>query len=226
MPGRPIEAVLFDMDGVLIDSEPLWARAEVEVFGALGLPLSLADTHESQGLRTEEVVAFRFARAPWTGPDPAEVGRRLDARVEALVRQEGRALPGAHAALGAVRRRGLRLGLASSSSRAMIAVVLARLGLERAFDHLQSADGEPLGKPHPAVFLRAAEALAVTPAACLVVEDSLRGLVAAKAAGMRCLAVPDARGRADPRFALADARIDSLTDWDEAVWARLEAADW
>jgi mannitol-1-/sugar-/sorbitol-6-/2-deoxyglucose-6-phosphatase len=226
MGGRRIEAVLFDMDGVLVDSEPLWARAEVEVFAQVGLALTLADARDSMGLRTEEVVAFRFARAPWPGPSPAEVGRRLDARVQQLVRAEGQALPGARESVAAARARGCKLALASSSSRAMIEAVLARLGLARAFDHLQSADGEPLGKPHPAVFLKAAAALGVPPPAALVVEDSLRGLVAAKAASMRCLAVPDEPGRRDPRFALADALLPSLAAWDAGVWARLEAAAW
>ncbi|HOX44897.1 MAG TPA: hexitol phosphatase HxpB [Myxococcota bacterium] len=226
MGGRRIEAVLFDMDGVLIDSEPLWARAEVEVFGQVGLRLTLDEARDSMGLRTEEVVAFRFARTPWPGPSPAEVGQRLDARVQRLVRAEGRALPGAREAVAAVRARGLKLALASSSSHAMIDAVLARLGLERAFDHRQSADGEPLGKPHPAVFIAAAGALGVPASACLVVEDSLRGLVAAKAASMRCLVVPDETGRGDPRFALADARLPSLAAWDEGVWAELEAAVW
>ncbi len=226
MGGRRIEAVLFDMDGVLVDSEPLWARAEVEVFAGVGLALTLEQARESMGLRTEEVVAFRFARTPWRGPSPAELGRRLDERVQQLVCDEGRALPGAREAVASARARGCRLALASSSSHAMIDAVLSRLGLEAAFDHRQSADGEPLGKPHPAVFLKAAAALGAPAAASLVVEDSLRGLVAAKAAGMRCLAVPDAQGRADPRFALADARLSSLAAWDAAVWARLEAAVW
>jgi len=205
-------AVIFDMDGLLVDSEPLWVRAEIEVFGTVGLVLAEADCALTKGLRTDDVIAYWHARRPWSGPPPAEVEARLIERVAALVRDEGRALPGVAAALAAAREGGRPVALASSSPHPVIRATLERLGLEDAFDVVQSAHGEPFGKPHPSVFLGAARRLEVAATECVVLEDSLPGVIAAKAARMTCIAVPFDYPNHDPRFALADAVVPSLAD--------------
>jgi sugar-phosphatase len=232
-------AVIFDMDGLLVDSEPLWVRAEIEVFGEVGLVLREDDCALTKGLRTDAVVAYWHARRPWTvvpsgAPEalaedaaararraapPAEVERRLVARVAALVGAEGRALPGVASALAAARSGGRRVALASSSPELVIRAALARLGLEGAFDAVHSAQHEPFGKPHPGVFLTTADRLGVPPTDCLVLEDSLTGVIAAKAARMACVAVPFDHPRQDPRFVLADAVIGSLEELTPALVA-------
>ncbi|MCA9790564.1 MAG: HAD hydrolase-like protein, partial [Candidatus Eremiobacteraeota bacterium] len=111
-----IAAILFDMDGILIDSEPFWRRAEVEEFGAVGLKLTEDDCHQTTGLRIDEVVAFRHAQQPWSEPSQAEVAERITARVAELVATQGQPLGGARQALEAARQTGLQLGLASSST--------------------------------------------------------------------------------------------------------------
>jgi sugar-phosphatase len=216
-----LRAVVFDMDGLLVDSEPLWVRAEVEIFGEVGVPLREEDCAQTKGLRADDVVAFWHARHAWPSPEPGAVQARLVARVADLVRAEGRALPGVARALAAARESGRRVALASSSPGLVIRATLERLGLGAAFDVVQSAETEPHGKPHPGIFLTTAARLGVAPTDCVVVEDSLTGVVAAKAARMACLAVPCDYPLHDARFVLADAVVSSLEDVSPALLATL-----
>lgn len=215
-----LSAVIFDMDGLLVDSEPLWVRAEIEVFGEVGLVLGEEDCAKTKGLRTDDVIAYWYTRRPWDERSPAEVEARLIARVASLVREEGRALPGVAEALAVAREGGRRLALASSSPLVIIRATLERLGLTQTFDVVQSAETLPLGKPHPGIFLETAQLLSVPASKCLVLEDSLTGVIAAKAARMTCIAVPFDHPAHDARFALADAVIGSL---DEVTAALIEA---
>lgn len=218
-----IEAVVFDMDGLLIDSEPLWAQAEIDVFAGVGIALDADRCRETVGLGLEEVVALRYSERPWAEPSRAEVAQRIHARVAELIAERGRAMPGAEQALRFVRGRGVRIGLATASDRELIQAALGRLELTQAFDAVQSAAGLERSKPHPEVYLLAAAALGVAPERCLAVEDSIPGLIAAKAAGMLALAVPAVEAAADPRFAIADDRLHSLEELDDDHWRRLEA---
>jgi sugar-phosphatase len=133
------------------------------------------------------------------------------ARVASLVRSEGMALPGVAEAIAVARQDGRRLALASSSPLVLIEAALERLGLSSAFDVVQSAEKLPLGKPHPDIFLVTAGRLGVAPVECVVLEDSLTGVLAAKAARMTCIAVPFDHPTHDARFVIADAIIPSLT---------------
>lgn len=216
-------AVIFDMDGLLIDSEPLWRRAEIEVFTGVGVPLTQADCLRTTGLRIDAVVAFWQRERPWVGATPGEVAERIVTRVIELVRAEGELLPGAREALDFFAARGLPLGLASSSPRRLIDAVLACLGLAERFDAVCSAEGEARGKPDPAVYLHTAARLGHAPRRCLALEDSLPGVLAAVAAGMGCIAVPAAEHRDEPGLGRATVVLDSLTEIDDALWSRLQA---
>lgn len=210
-----LEAAVFDMDGVLVDSEPLWQEAEIEVFGTVGVELSRAMCEETMGLRIDEAVAHWHRRTPWDGPSQPEIADRVVAGVAARIAERGEPLPGVREALDACRRRGLRLALASSSPMPLIGAVLERFDLAGTFEVVVSADGEPYGKPHPGIYLTAADRLAVAPTACVAIEDSLNGVIAAKAARMRAVAIP--LDPADPRFGVADAVLTSLADLDGAL---------
>lgn len=212
-----IDAVIFDLDGLLIDSEPLWRRAEIEVFARAGLALTEAQCAETTGLRLDEVVRLRRAQfRGWHTLSESEAVDAIHARVIELLRVEGVAKEGAREAVIRVASMGVRLALASSSARPVIVAALDRLGLGSSFGVVRSAEAEPYGKPHPGVYLSTASALGVSPTACVAIEDSLNGLIAAKAARMRCVVVPE---RDDPRFALADAKLRSLTELDARVLA-------
>ena len=217
----PIEAVIFDMDGVLLDSEPFWQDAEIAAFGAVGLRLAREDCRQTMGLRIDEVVAHWQRKRPDVSIEARPMEAAVLAGVADRIRAEGAALPGALGAIEAARARVEKVGLCTSSPTPIIEAVFEALDLRGAFDAVTSAEREPYGKPHPGVYLTAAAALGVAPTACLAIEDSLNGVLAAKAARMRCLAVPDPAFRGDPRFAIADLTLDALTALDEAAWARL-----
>jgi HAD superfamily hydrolase (TIGR01509 family) len=211
-----IAATLFDMDGLLIDSEVLWHKAEMEIFGSLGVPLSESSSRSTKGVFVNEVVDYWFSRYPWAAPEAVEVVELLIERVGELVETEGRLLPGSIRAIDLTSERG-PVALASSTPIALIHRCLEHFGLSSRFASIHSAEFEPYGKPHPGVFLTAAASLAVVPTRCLVFEDSTAGVIAARAASMRVVAVPTDDDRDHVEFLLADLVLDSLedlsTDW-------------
>lgn len=210
-----LAATLFDMDGLLIDSEVLWHEAEVEVFGALGVPITEAEDRSTKGMFVNEVVAYWRALHPWDGPGDAEVVDDLLERVGDLVEAKGRLLPGARRALDLTGARG-PLALASSTPLALIRRCLDHFSLADRFDAVASAEFEAAGKPDPAVFVTAAGSLRVAPSRCLVVEDSAAGVAAAVAAAMTVVAVPTPEDRGLDAFAAADLVLGSLEELSEA----------
>ena len=208
-----IAGVLFDMDGILIDSEPFWRQAEMELFAGVGLQLDEEDCRQTTGLRIEEVVAHWFAIRPWKGTSQAELSEQILGRVVELVTTRGRPLAGVREALQACRQAGVPTGLASSSNYCLIEATLNRLELRDFFSVLHSAQDEAWGKPHPAVYLSAASKLGVPPQRCLAIEDSLNGLISARAARMSVVAIPDSEQASNPRFCLADCQLSSLLEF-------------
>jgi len=199
------------MDGLLLDSEILWHKAEVEIFGTLGVPLAFDTGRSTKGMFVNEVVDYWYAQYPWTGPSPHDVAEELLERVGNLVETEGRLLPGARWALDLAGERG-PVAIASSTPLALIVRCLTHFELLERFASIHSAELEPYGKPHPGVFLSAANSLGVAPSECLVVEDSAAGVLAAKAGRMCVIAVPTFEDRLEAAFALADLVLTSLED--------------
>lgn len=216
-----IRAVIFDMDGVLLDSEPFWQDAEMDAFADAGVELTRAQTRETMGMRVDEVIAYWQQRRPEWGLDAEPLQAAILDGVCARIRDRGTPLPGALGAIRAARARAEHVALCTSSPSPVIEAVLGTLGLRDAFDAVVSAEAEPYGKPHPGVYLTTAARIGVAPPACLAIEDSVNGALAAKAARMRCLAVPDRAVRDDPRYAIADVTLDALTELDDALWAEL-----
>lgn len=207
-----IKAVIFDMDGLLLDSEDCWQQAEYAVFSALGVPLTLADTTATVGLRCDYVVQHWYSRFPWQGPSPAEVADDIINRVISLFRKHGKLLSGAREALEHCQQLQIPIALATSSNHRMMLAALEHFALADFFQATCSAEFLPFAKPHPQVYLNAAAALQVLPEHCLALEDSVTGTIAAKAARMTCVAVPDARHRDDTRYTIADHQLASLLE--------------
>lgn len=209
----PARAVIFDMDGLLVDSEPFWRDVEIEVFREIGVDIRpLLGEGLTMGMRVDEVVAFFRSRLTFGAPADAVVVERIVEGIVDAIWKDAELLPGAREAIEHFAGRGLAVGLASGSTPPVIDAVLQRFDLADRFAVVCSATDDRLGKPHPAIFLRAAEALGVDALECVVLEDSLNGCVAAKAARMRVIAVRDARFADDVRFAIADLRLSSLRE--------------
>ncbi|WP_171998515.1 hexitol phosphatase HxpB [Cronobacter sp. JZ38] len=210
---RQILAAIFDMDGLLIDSEPLWDQAELEVMATLGVDTSRRhELPDTLGLRIDLVVELWFAQQPWNGPSVAEVTQRIITRAITLVEEKRPLLPGVADAIALCKAQGLKVGLASASPLHMLERVLTLFDLHEQFDVLASAEHLPYSKPHPQVYLDAAAKLGVDPLCCVTLEDSVNGMIATKAARMRSIVVPAEENRADARWALANVRLNSLTE--------------
>lgn len=207
-----MEAIIFDMDGVLIDSEPLWKIAEVEAFAKVGLDLSYTDCEETVGLRIDQVVELWYHKVGWTSKTVKEVETDI---VDILIREihkSGKALAGVAGILEKLVDSNLKIGLATSSYQRIIDAVVEKLGIAHYFEVMHSAEHEIYGKPHPAVFLTCAQKLGVDPVKCLVIEDSFNGVLAAKAARMKVVAIPEKSHQPDPRLVIADEILESLHD--------------
>jgi len=207
-----LTTAIFDMDGLLTESESRWRIAEREACAELGLPLTDADFDATMGIRMRQVAHIWFDRHPWEGPTPDEVATSVVDRVIELC-ADAVPLPGVVETLDTCAASGLRIGLCSSSDQRMIDAILEALGLTDRFEIAHSAEADAHGKPHPEPYLVTAALLGVNPAECLVFEDSVTGCVAAKAAGMRLIAVPEPGERGSARFGFADVVLDSLEDF-------------
>ena len=207
-----MRAVIFDMDGVLVDSEPLWRLAERQVFAEVGLTLTDADCESTMGMRSDEVIEHWFRLSPWEGASCAELEARLEGRMRELITEQATAMPGADESIAMARSEGLALGLATSSAPPLIEAVLTKLGLGDAFAIAHSAIDEELGKPHPAVFLTTARLLGVEPEECVAIEDSVAGVRSARAADMRVIAVPPPHLFDDAGYDEADLKLRSLEE--------------
>ena len=210
---RQILAAIFDMDGLLIDSEPLWDRAELDVMASLGVDISRRhELPDTLGLRIDMVVELWYAHQPWSGPGRAEVTDRIINRAITLVEENRPLLKGAREAVALCKAQGLKVGLASASPLHMLEKVLIMFDLHDSFDALASAEKLPYSKPHPQVYMDCAAKLGVDPTTCVALEDSVNGMIASKAARMRSIVVPAEENRHDVRYALADVKLDSLQD--------------
>jgi HAD superfamily hydrolase (TIGR01509 family) len=208
-----IEAIIFDMDGLLIDSEPMWQEAEVAVFNNIGVPLTIDMTPQTMGLRTDEVVEYWHKRFPWDSPSLQEVSTLIDTTVIELIKHKGVAKEGVREAIVICEAAGLPIAIASSSPHLLISTVLDKLGIADKMKVVHSAHDESYGKPHPAVYISTANELGIHPNHCLTFEDSANGVLSAKAAKMKCIAIPEPEMRNDKRFGIADIILHSLKDF-------------
>lgn len=206
------EAVIFDMDGVLIDSEPLWKIAMEDVFHSIGSVLTKQDFQKTVGLRLDEVILFWHQHEGWKNVSPKEVEQQIVLRMVELIRENGNPLPGVIETLSYLKERNVKIGLATSSYEILINAVLRELKITDQFDVTHSAEHEQYGKPHPAVYLTVAERLNVQPIRCLVVEDSLNGIISAKAARMKVVCIPEKTHYVEPKLILADYQHETMMD--------------
>ena len=217
-----IKAVIFDLDGLLIDSEPLWQEAEILIFKRVNIVLTPDLCLRTKGLRIDEVVDYWYQRYPWTNLSKQEVEELIVAQLIELIHIKGEPLAGVEQAIAFVRQQPVKIALASSSALVIIQAALQKLNLSDVFARVYSAESETLGKPHPGVYLTTAKQLNVLPQHCLALEDSLNGVLAAKAARMKCIAIPEPLQRNKPQFAIADKILKSLDELNRVVWQELE----
>lgn len=216
-----INTVLFDMDGLLLDTEPLWGKSMLKVANHHNIPITQQQFKETTGLRIYEVTDYWSVKYPWAGSSAQQVAEDILDDIIASSRTNASVMKGVHNALELLKKHHFKIGLASSSPKRMIDALVKHFEIEQYFDRTTSADVVEMGKPHPAVFLHCAASLDATPLKCLVLEDSINGMIAGKAARMKVVVVPDELHFDDPRFSLADAKLRSMEDLDMTLIHKL-----
>jgi HAD superfamily hydrolase (TIGR01509 family) len=204
-----IEAVVFDLDGVLLDSEQVWDEAREQLAKERGGRWHDSAQRDMMGMSSPEWSAYMHDTIGLPEP-PEEINREVVERLTSLYREHLPVIPGAREAVERLARR-WPLGLASSSNRELIDLVLDLLGVSRLFEATVSSEEVARGKPAPDVYLEAARRLGADPAVSAAVEDSHNGILSAKAAGMRVIAIPNGRfPPGEDALAEADVVLDSL----------------
>lgn len=210
------KAAIFDMDGLLVDSEPHWREVEIEVMRTVGLELSEDDCKLTTGLPTDAVVEYWHTRHPWYHRTQAEVSQEIIEKAHARIRAHAQPMPGAVEIVDFFRSQNMPLAVASASPMDMIEMVLRRLGIIQHFELWHSATLEAHNKPAPDVYLGVAHRLGLLPSDCMAFEDSGNGLRSAYAAGCYTVAVPADYEYSNPKFDIAHLKIKSLLDYATA----------
>lgn len=220
-----IAAVIFDMDGVLVDSEPLHFATTNQVLARFGVALDAASYDSYRGMAETPFFEALVARFCLPARPDALAQARVAASLERMASGTLLPMPGALPCLLGLSSEGFSLGLASSSRRVQVDLVVARLGLRRLLRAVVSVDEVARGKPEPDLFLEAARRLGHAPGECLVVEDAVYGVQAAVTAGMRVVALPPAGDAGEAhRAAGALACLGSLAELDADFVAGVETS--
>jgi sugar-phosphatase len=206
------DAVIYDMDGVLIDTEPYWKKAEEKVFKTIGIDFNSIPNHETVGMRIDEVVAYWHERYPWDNKSIENVAKEIMDEMELFIRNEGKAMKGVVESLYFFSKNNRKIGLATSSYERLMNATLDRLKILDYFDSVLSAEHLKNGKPHPEIYLKTAKNLGIAPEKCLVIEDSINGVRAGKAAGMFVVAIPDGSHDFSGSFDEADLQLNNLLE--------------
>ncbi len=210
-----IEAIIYDMDGILVDSEPFWRIAMIKGFNDVGVEFTEEDCRLTTGQRFDEVVEFWYHKKPWQEKSVKQLEKDVIDNLCEMLMENGKAMTGVEYSLDLAKKHQLKIGLATSSSWQIVDTVLKKLGVKEYFSAIESAEHLPYGKPHPEVFLNCASALGIKPQNCLVIEDSVNGVLAGKAARMKVVAIPEEENKHNPKFIIADYKLNSLLELSE-----------
>jgi mannitol-1-/sugar-/sorbitol-6-/2-deoxyglucose-6-phosphatase len=218
-----IKAVIFDFDGIIVDSEPLWTLAEIEVFKTVGITLTDEMCRETTGLGTQDLVKYYSNAYPWTGKSSFQVYKEILETMQKFIFEKADLQEGFLDVLQMFVDKKFPIAVASSSPLKLITTALKKFHLFEFFKIISSADNEEFGKPHPALYLGAAKKMGIDPVNCLAFEDSFNGAISAKAARMKLVTVPDKHNFPSTRFDFADLKIPSLKDFKEKHFEHLNS---
>ena len=217
-----IQGVIFDMDGTLVDSEPLWKEAEIDVFNRAGLKLSEEKLQDARGMPTLDALNFWLSDLDIENKVILKLESDINSKAEELILEKGRIMPGALEVLEFFNSKGLPMAIASSSGMSLIENVVRKHKLEIFFQLLYSGDSEPVGKPHPGIFISTARELKVDSKFCIAFEDSVNGILSAKAANMKVIAFLSDGDPKDTKYDIADMKLESFHNFGNSEYEYLE----
>ncbi len=218
-----IKAVIFDFDGIIIDSEPLWMEAEIRIFKSVGVHLDDELCRQTTGLNTQDTIQHWYDVYKWNNKTRFALYKEIMDAMHDLIIERVDLKDGFREVLQMFTEKNLPVAVASASPLRLITVALEKFRLSDHFRIINCADNEDVGKPHPALYLGAARRLEVEPEHCLAFEDSFNGAISAKAARMKLVAVPDKHDFAGTRFDFADLKIASLMDFKPENFEQLNS---
>ncbi len=208
-----INAVIFDFDGIIIESEPLWIEAEIKVFETIGITLTPELCRQTTGLNTQDSIQYWYNIHHWTGKSKFQIYKEIMEAMQILILEQVDLKEGFLDVLQFFVDKKMPMAVASASPLKLITTALKKFHLFEYFNIINSGENEETGKPHPALYLGAARKLGVDPVNCLAFEDSFNGAISAKAARMKLIAVPEKHDFDTTRFDFADLKIASLKDF-------------
>lgn len=210
-------AAIFDMDGLLIDSEPLWQQAGAETLQEFGVTLTNEQYNLTTGLRTPEWIDYWFTHFSINKNQAKQAAKTIEQAALDKIKAHGEAMEGVQYIMEFFKSNGFLIGLASSSPMRLIEAVIEKLNIQPYLNAVTSAEHLPYGKPHPQVFLNCAELLQVPPTTCICFEDSFNGMIAAKAARMKCVVIPAPHVHHEGRWNAADRKLSSLLKFNSTI---------
>jgi len=212
-----LTTVIFDMDGVLIDSEPFWEEAGKETLARFDIVLTAEQYISTTGLRTREWIDWWFNHFNTDKRFAKEAETSIVSKAIEKIQDHAVAMPGVDYIFEFFRERNFIIGLATSSPVALINVVTEKLQIKKYLKAFSSAEELPHSKPHPQVYLNCAEKLNVSPLNCICFEDSFNGMIAAKAARMKCVVIPAMAQLPLSHWSAANCKIDSFYAFNEKI---------
>jgi mannitol-1-/sugar-/sorbitol-6-/2-deoxyglucose-6-phosphatase len=211
-----IQSVIFDLDGTIIDSEPLWQEAETSLFADEGLFLTGEDCIKTMGLQTYQAVKYWHNKIPVKKRSVEELTEALNSKMMELIKQKGEIKPGVKEVILILHEQKIPMAIASSSTIKLIKAVVDKFDLGKYFPVISSGDFVNHGKPNPEIFLLAASELKADPLFCIAIEDSFNGMISAKAARMKLIAYLDDGRINDTKYDFADLKLESFYNFSHA----------
>lgn len=203
------------MDGVLVDSEGFWAKAELDVFSSYGVEVTEELAAQTKYMTTKEVTEFWYERFPWENLDVVSVEQKVISKVIEYIQSEDCTMSGVQEFIKNLKTKNYKIGLATNAPLQVADAVLEKLQIRNLFDTVHSSEFELYGKPHPAVYLTSAKDLGISPEYCIAIEDSRSGLRAAKDAGMKTIVFTN--NDHNIKFDIADYTLSNFQEVSLAV---------
>ena len=214
------KAFIFDMDGVLIDSEPLWQQTELDLLHGYGIPITEQELARTRGMPS--VPVLRYASELYQKPlDIEKVAQELlDLAISNILKAKP-LMQGVTETLELLARHDIKIAIASASPRYMLDNIVQSCGIADYFSYIASGAELAYSKPHPAVYLQAAKGLGIEPAECVGIEDSKPCMISVKAASMSCIVIPNELDFHENYWALADFKLAKMNEINLQFLARL-----